>query len=306
MTSKSRFDKRNLWPWRDWMTIGIAALASDKEEFKATGVWPNRIVMIADTMGSFGDVDSHPRLHKMAFYPEAKLYTVSANQIDRASELDAMIKQCVEGVPFAERTFNDCQNCIAACVFAFKKSLFELTILPQYGVAPKKFDKPTALLPPVLNGPLLEEWKKFDIGCDMLVGVFERHNLPYLFSVDGATATVENISMPGFGAVGIYDKAMFWLSRRAQVLSMGVNRTAYHVYEAKLMGEGSPHVNEHIEFLIAAPDKYWSWSTHRPPMGEPNPPVTLEQLKEWFALYGPKDTEALDKTTAEKASTGGV
>jgi len=119
-------------------------------------------------------------------------------------------------------------------------------------------DRPTALLPPVLNGPLLEEWKKFDIGCDMLVGVFERHNLPYLFSVDGATATVENISMPGFGAVGIYDKAMFWLSRRAQVLSMGVNRTAYHVYEAKLMGEGSPHVNEHIEFLIAAPDKYLS------------------------------------------------
>jgi hypothetical protein len=79
---------------------------------------------------------------------------------------------------------------------------------------------------------------------------------------------------------------------------MGTKRTAYHLYEAKLMAEGSPHVNEHIEFLIAAPGKYWSWSTHRPPLGAPDPPVSLEQLKGWFEKFGPRDTEELDKSPA--------
>ncbi len=280
------------------MTIGIAALATEKEDWAKHKRWPTHILMISDTMGSFGDSDSHPRLHKMHHYPDIGLYMTAANRIDRASELASMIENCLRHLPIPDRDYTDCLQCVTACVYAYKKSVFELEILPRYGVPPRNFDLATAVKSPAYEGPLLEEWQKFDFQADLLIGVFEKHGLPYLFGVTGDGA-VDNLSMPGYAAIGIVDKPMFWLTRRAQALTMGVKRTAYHIYEAKLMGEDSPHVNEHIEFLAASRDKYWYWSTHRVPMGDPNPPVTLEQLKEWFEKFGPRITDELDKRSAK-------
>ena len=52
------------------MTIGIGVLASEEgNELK-----PNRVILIADTKGSFGDSYSMNRLHKVFLYPGNRVY----------------------------------------------------------------------------------------------------------------------------------------------------------------------------------------------------------------------------------------
>src|SRR5437016_6089650 len=70
----------NLWPWRDWMTVGIGVLASDKSN-------PDTVILVADTKGSFGEAYSMNRMHKIFTAPDIGLHAVAAGKIDRASEL---------------------------------------------------------------------------------------------------------------------------------------------------------------------------------------------------------------------------
>ena len=62
------------------MTIGIGVLASEGD-----GLKPNRLILLADTKGSFGDSYSMNRLHKVFLWPDKRLYAVGADQIDKAS-----------------------------------------------------------------------------------------------------------------------------------------------------------------------------------------------------------------------------
>jgi hypothetical protein len=45
------------------MTVGIGVLATTKVG-RDKRIVPDTAILIADTMGSYEDVDSHPRLHK--------------------------------------------------------------------------------------------------------------------------------------------------------------------------------------------------------------------------------------------------
>ncbi len=77
-------------------------------------------------------------------------------------------------------------------------------------------------------------------------------------------------------------------------MGMSVKRAAYHGYEAKMMAEDSPHVNDHLDMLIANKDQHWMCSTHRPDLGAGSP-VSLSDLNDWFQKYGIRDTSELDK-----------
>jgi hypothetical protein len=287
------FDLRKFWPWREWMTIGVGVLATD-ETPAFGGIKPNHVVLLSDTLGSFGDIFSHPRLHKMIIYPENGVYTTSANEIDKAAEFVPMMNQNIAGVPMERRTYGDILRMMTASVFLYRKQRFELEVLPEFRLPPEAFDPrlPGNQLPEQKERKIQNRWLEFDMGFDLLVAAFDFAGQAHLFHVS-YLGKVSYTSFPGFAAIGIGSQTMFWLSHRGQRLGMSIKRSAYHAYEAKLLAEDSPHVNDHIDMLIANKKEYWFCSTHRPEMGKGSP-VTLANLREWRETHSPRGTEDLD------------
>ncbi len=153
------------------MTIGVGVLATEPEA-RARDLIPSHVILMADTMGSFGDDYSHSRLHKLFLYPANALYATAANQIDKAASLLPMIDTHMSAVPLINRTYGDIVRAISLACFLHKVSTFTLEVLPKHGIPPKEFDLNGV---PNLNvlAKLKDEWDGFDIGCDVLIGAFD-------------------------------------------------------------------------------------------------------------------------------------
>lgn len=292
------------------MTIGIGVLATEENDLKAK---PSHVVFVADTMGSFEDEDSHPRLHKIFAFPETDLYATSAGSVDQAAVLLPMISAHLSSIPPGKRSYGDIIRGIAQTVFMFKMEKFNLTVLPRYGmppgsIAPHSMIGPSSLIaalaaaPASVHAQLQKEWQEFNLGCDLIIGAFDREGQAAMVYVYGNDHAVYNANFPGYCAIGSgAGNAMFWLSHRQHVLGMRVKRAAYHAYEAKLMAEGSPYVNEHLDITIATKGQHWSISTHK--LDSPKDcPVTFGTLKGWYAEFGPKATDLLDRPEMAAAS----
>lgn len=103
----------------------------------------------------------------------------------------------------------------------------------------------------------------------------------HLIAISGQDGTLENGSFPGFWAIGTgAANAMFWLAHRGQMAAMRPLRAAYHAYEAKLMAEDAPNVNEHMDILIANATQFWRVGTHYKPGPHAHSHITIERLKE--------------------------
>jgi hypothetical protein len=279
------------------MTIGVGVLATEPEA-RARNLISDHVVLVADTMGSFDDSYSHPRLHKIFTYPDNKFYATAADQIDKAAELVVCIDKTLGNVPPDMRDYGNILYAITLATFIYKKERFRLEAYPDKRIPPDQID-PRSIVNPTLYNELQEEWRAFQLDCDLLVGAFDKVGRAYLFIITGDDARVRNVSYPGFAAIGIIESAMFWLSKREHTMGMTLRRATYHAYEAKLMAEKSAHVNEQVDMLIANRDHYWFMTTH-PMRGTKlahGCPVSLKQLGGWFKKYGPRDTSGLDDAT---------
>src|SRR5205807_2019836 len=105
------------------------------------------------------------------------------------------------------------------------------------------------LTPLMTPDKLLEEWHKFFLNIQLLVGTFERtgHALLYLLSQDTdqngrlLPKVVHLCAFPGYQTIGTgSENANFWLNYRRQVLGLSVERSAYHAFEAKKMAAKAP------------------------------------------------------------------
>jgi hypothetical protein len=275
------------------MTIGIGVLATTTDGRKA-GIVPDSVVLVADTMGSFDDADSHARLHKVITLPNVGLYASIAGDVSHGAQLLPCIAGFIEEIPKQERTFGRIQAAIAEGCFQYKHHLFTLSELPRLRLAPHTFS-PNQKLDPNLNALVQGEWEKFDIGCDLVVAVFDKDQRAYLFCVNGQQHEVQNVSFPGFCAVGTgAESAMFWLSRRQHTLGFSLIRAAYHAYEAKIMAEGSAHVNEHMDILVANGSEYWLCTSHaKLSLEKEHPQITIKAMRDLYKKYGPRDTSKL-------------
>jgi 20S proteasome alpha/beta subunit len=142
-----------------------------------------------------------------------------------------------------------------------------------------------------LSPELLDGWRTYDFGCQMLVGAFNLKGQAYLLRVDG-NGKVMNVTYPGFGAIGSgSSNAVFWLSYRNHNLSFSVRRSAYHAFEAKIMAESSAFVNEKLDMVMANRDQSFIVTDTEP--APPGAPVSLIELREMFSVYGPKTTDDL-------------
>jgi hypothetical protein len=274
------------------MTIGIGVIATSKDG-RERNVVPDTTVLIADTMGSYGDSDSHARLHKAFMFPDVGVYAVAAGQVDRASELLFAFAKWLKGVPKAERTFGAVTRTLASVCYGYKREKFVAHEFPKLRLPPKEMDPTTAT--PELNTMVQARWEEFSIGCDLIVSAFCGDGTVCFLQVSGAEHEIQNISFPGFGAIGSgSENANFWLSRRQQTLGQLPLRAGYHAYEAKIMAEASAHVNEHLDIIVATNEEHWFCTTHPSLHSEKtHPEINIKNLKRLWKRYSPRDTSKL-------------
>lgn len=209
------------------MTIGIGVLATEDNPLNAK---PSHIVMVADTLGSFGDVYSHPRLHKLFAFPETEIYAAASGNIDQASFLITLINNQIASIPAATRNHGDIVRAMAQATFMFRLEKFNLTVLPKYGVPPSTAAPHTKIGPNYLleakalvsegvQAEIQEEWKNFSLGCDLIVGALNYQGQAALFSLYDTDPIISFATFPGFWAIGSgEDNAKFWLSHRRHIL----------------------------------------------------------------------------------------
>jgi len=288
---EKRPSRANLWLWRAWMTIGIAVLAAEGSNP------PDHVILLADTKGSFGDEFSMNQLHKLFIDPKLGLYTVAADQMDKAAELFKTIHLFMTDL-IGPIGYGRLFQAVHGASDTYKRIRFKYDILPKYAHIPPSI--PDDFNESHLTPTLLEEWRNYYFGCQMVVSSFDTEGKPYLFLIDG-TGEVLNLTFPGFAAIGSgREQAMFWLSYRHHNLGLNVKRATFHAFEAKLMAESSPFVNEQIDLVIANKDKCWvATRTNPKPEGIP---ITVAELQELFGSYGPKETDDLGKNPMPSAS----
>ena len=148
------------------MTIGIGVLATDDRAPKK----PNTVILMADTMGSYGDVDSHQRLHKTFNCPDVDLYATAADRIDRAAALIPMISSHVGIIPKQDRSYGNILGAIAMACFHFKGDMFRIEVLPKLRISPESFERLKANVPEHVDAEIQKEWRKFHIGCELIIG----------------------------------------------------------------------------------------------------------------------------------------
>jgi Proteasome subunit len=262
------------------MTIGIGVLASEGQKK------PDHLILLADTKGSFGDDYSMNRLHKLFLDPEMNLYTASSGKMDKAVELFKTLTICIREIPLSEG-YGRIFSAVHMASDCYKRARFKYDVLPVYAHPPQSipddFDENS------LGPTLLEEWQKFDFGCQMIVGAFDVEGKALLFVIDG-NGEVHNCIFPGFTAIGSgANNAMFWLSYRHHNLGFTVKRAAYHAFEAKLMAEASPFVNDQIDMIVANKDRHYILTRHTPsPEGTP---ITVAELRKMLKKYGVRETD---------------
>ena len=224
------------------------------------------------------------------------MYAVAADQIDRAGELLSAIEKAITAVPKAERSHGEITRIVAAVCYGYKRGKFTTHEFPKLRLPPEEMDP--ARVTPALDAIVQERWENFSIGCDLVLAVFTANKTPTLLQVNGVEHDINNMVFPGFAAIGAgSEHAVFWLSRRQQMFGHVPLRAAYHAYEAKTMAESSPHVNEHLDIIVATDSEQWFSSTHRIDHRIPeHPQINIKNLQRLWKRYGTRDTSNLGIT----------
>jgi hypothetical protein len=282
------------------MTVGIGVLATTEEARKEKRT-PDTAILLADTMGSYEDVDSHSRLHKALMFPDDRLYAVASGDVAKAAQLLPCICTFLREIPRGEKTFGKIQVAIVEGCFHYKHHIFTLSELPRLRLPPHAFN-PNQRLEPELNERMQAEWMSFDIGCDLVIAAFDDEGRAYLFESNAQQHAVHHRSFPGFAAIGTGgDNALFWLTRRQHTLGLLPLRAAYHAYEAKLTAEGSAHVNEHLDLIVATSTDHWFCTTHKSVHGEKeHPAINIPNLKRLLKRYWIKSTDQIGARRGNK------
>jgi hypothetical protein len=267
------------------MTIGIGAVCSVDQQVDC-------LVLVCDRLGSFGGSFSNKMYGKMFCIGEERVFAVCADIVEHASQLLPLVVELWKHIP--ERKLNFLEGALTEAVIQYKSYRFYLDVLPQYGISPRDDWRLVAgqmgIFPQVL-----EQWQNFNIQCDLILGTFDDSNHAHMYLIQG-DCTVTPITTQGYCAIGSGAlAAMFWLSYRQQNFGMGVRRSAYHMYEAKLMSEQSPYVGKDDLDMLIIPASHQKWYLLNKDQQEVEGcPVSFSRLKELLGEFGPQSTDALE------------
>jgi hypothetical protein len=86
-------------------------------------------------------------------------------------------------------------------------------------------------------------------------------------------------------------------------LSCSLQRSAYHAFEAKIMAESSPHVNERIDMVVAQKGKHFLFHHDRQEID--GAPISIAELRKMFKKFNVRDTNSLDPKDQQSKPTFG-
>ena len=162
-------------------------------------------------------------------------------------------------------------------------------VLARYGVSLDEFLHDDRL---VNRGDICREIEEFSIPTQIIIGGFSTTGSPFLLFAD--CVNIQEQTNPGFfcGGAGA-DKALDWLNRRKQNAFMSVQRTAYHIHEAKRFAELSPLVGPFHHILLLRHQK--------PPANIGTDQPVIER---WLRDFYPRSTDVLDQDAAWQEFSG--
>ncbi|HWD99371.1 MAG TPA: hypothetical protein VG345_10045 [Bryobacteraceae bacterium] len=272
------------------MTIGIGVLAT------AVGKCDS-LALASDTMGSIGDTHSTPSISKTFIFPDERLYIVCADQIEKASERGGMIRIQLQRHP--QRSHGSIQHALHLAVDDYRRQRCMYEILSNYGLKSENWLGP---LDSELRKAVIDDCLGLDMNCEMIIGTFTDEGQAILYYIpniaveyqqDG-TPTLRMVrvqAFPGFYTIGTgAASAHFWLCYRGHRLTYSPKRAAYYAFEAKLMADKSPFVNEKIEMAIATTDGHVHVKDSAPESGS----WSLAEFRHMYRKYGPQSTEPLE------------
>jgi hypothetical protein len=264
------------------MTIGIGVVCSYKKPLDC-------FILACDQLGSFGDSFSTKRFGKMFCMEDERVFAVCSGSVENASEILPLIAQNWKAAP--ERNLGFIRAGLQEAVSQYKKYRFGFDVLPKYAIGLKEDWRKTAN-DMGISGKLLKALKRQSLGCQLVVGTFDDAKNPHLFQVEEDGSIYSNMN-PGFCAIGSGSpNALFWLSFRGQNSGMKLVRSAYHVVEAKVMAEQSPHVGkEDLNLLICLSDRWYLLTQDKPSVE--GCPITLKQMEELLSKYATPNTDSL-------------
>jgi hypothetical protein len=165
----------------------------------------------------------------------------------------------------------------------YVRSWMRQEVLGRYGITLDEFLHAKKLAE---RSAIKEEIAREAIPTQMIIGGFSLTGSPILLYTD--CVNTQRQTSPGFfcgGAGG--GAALDWLNMREQNSSMSIQRTVYHVHEAKRFSERSPVVGlRHNAILLRCNQSMVAVGGNRP------------FLSSWLTEHMPKPTSDLDSAQA--------
>jgi hypothetical protein len=239
---------------------------------------------MGDTMGST-ETDSTPELHKL--YVDDDVCAVCAGNVEFGSEVISLLKQELKELP--SRRHGLIYEALNKAVHEHRMNHFRWDI-----IATRYSFTPGAILESQQQA-VVDEWQQYDSGIQLLVSVFHHSGLALLFYVgriDGVNGWVHSCQFPGYFTIGTGGyNALSWLHFRRQQLGLNPKQSAYHSYEAKIMGSSAPTVNKRLDIGVAFADQHYLLTEEHPEAD--GCPISLTELVKMYEKYGPQDTNDL-------------
>jgi hypothetical protein len=265
------------------LTIGIGVLCSSAAPGAPS---PDTLVLVADTMGST-DYDSTHQLHKLVFDQENKIYAAVAGRLDVASELPSLVRAELQQ---GQRTHGNIWRALTKAVHKHWSEHFQRdVVLTNFAIGDQVLEQQ--------HGPMMEAWRKYDPGYQVIFGTFDDHGMAMLYYIGPSEAPgrVSFVQFPGHCTIGTgcYNASM-WLNYRQQRLGMTLRESALHAFEASKMAASAPTVNERPDLIIATSEQAFAFSEERP--AGVDCPLNLPELERLARKFGPKSTRKLGQS----------
>jgi hypothetical protein len=278
------------FPERKVLTIGIGVLCSTypaEEDVAGKSSRPDALIMLADTMLS-SETDS-TQGHKIFTSPQRGVFAVGAGRMEIAGEIFSLVSEQISLMSVA-RMSGSVYKTISSFVNIHRQEKF------KFEVVDPNFFQTAQGLHESMYGQVQQAWREYQIGVEMLFGVFNDNGSVVIYEIYGqhSGGFVEIKVFPGHWSVGTgaYNASM-WLNYRKQHLGMSIEKSALHAFEAGRFAGGAPTVNSDIEVLIATKDSHFHMGKKRV-IGSPGvPPITLSELENMADKYGPRSTDDL-------------
>jgi hypothetical protein len=266
------------------MAIAVGVLCST--EHGSRGAYPDTIVLIANDSRTAND--DYGVCHQKVFvYPDEKCFGICIGRIETMG---------CELLPAVQKDFQDLTDRnprlflerINEIVFDYRRRYFQSDILSNYRFF-------SGDIPQEYHSEILELWQHHDIGAQVILGTFDNDGAAVMYiigEVEGLRGWVHQIAFPGFATIGHGShSANFWLSYRRQTSRKSVRRSAYHAYEAMRLALAPEDQNDVSELILATSDEILHLNKDAPEDNRCQ--VSLRELEEMYAQYGPHDTREL-------------